>query len=835
MDAKKRLCLFIGAALVCCGYAWGDAHSVLVEAESFDQLGGWVNDSQFMDRMGSPFLLAHGLGRPVEDAGTTVELPAPGTYRVWVRTRDWAAPWTKGKVEAPGKFNVVINGTPLGTVFGTEGAEWHWQDGGTVRIANRRIDLRLRDLTGFAGRCDAILFSSDLTAVPPDDAPAAWRRALLNLPEEPRFEGEYDLVVVGGGVAGMTTAISAGRLGLSVALVHNRPVLGGNSSSEAGVGHAGRYCIEPYPNVGLVTREISWGYHDNPNWTFHDPADAHVYQLKALKEAGVDLFSNYHANEVFMDSEGGVAGVVAQHIFSSERIRVNGRWFADCTGDGAIGYLAGADFDMSAVRMGRSNLWNVHDTGSPVEFPRCPWAWDLSEKPFPGRRGEYASPNHRFDSLFGWFWESGFEHDPFEKGEMIRDNNFRAMYGAWDVLKNVDKVYETFEIARSRYISGLRETRRLLGPVVLNTQDLRSGRVYEDGVVALTWDIDVHIANPLFTDKVGHHEGFTQWPFIADAPMGENTHYPRPYWMPYRCLYSRNIPNLFMAGRNVSVTREALGAARVMPTTGMMGEIVGMAAFLCKQHDVNPDAVYENHLEELKQLMDEGVGRKLDVQVLAEEPFEISADRLNGVGSGSGWKGDWTATTGSGPQLANGSLVYPAGAEPEARGDRLFELSGRVAAMRLLEKPFSLASGGVFVSFLARRDETGHFRVEFSNADQHIRLGVEVRLDGTVIPRGATVTTPSEPGLFQPDKTYLVVLRFTNVGGRSGAVSRVKLFDADKETVPATPRVIEWDVETTGSNTGAGQDRILISISAGSVELDELRIGESWDSVLGSN
>ena len=111
------------------------AEVVLVETEAFDDLGGWVLDQQFMDLMGSPYLLAHGIGVPVADARTTVDFPEAGTYRVWVRTRDWVAPWNAPG--APGRFQVLVDGVPLETTFGTEGDPWHWQDGGSVAVGAR--------------------------------------------------------------------------------------------------------------------------------------------------------------------------------------------------------------------------------------------------------------------------------------------------------------------------------------------------------------------------------------------------------------------------------------------------------------------------------------------------------------------------------------------------------------------------------------------------------------------------------------------------------------------------------------------------------------------------
>src|SRR5262249_31259911 len=110
--------------------ATGEAAMVLVETESADDLGGWVVDQQFMDLMGSPYLLAHGLGEPVRDAVLHANLPVAGAYHVWVRTRDWVAPWKAPG--APGRFQIVMNGKVLGTTFGTDGAAWHWQDGGEV-------------------------------------------------------------------------------------------------------------------------------------------------------------------------------------------------------------------------------------------------------------------------------------------------------------------------------------------------------------------------------------------------------------------------------------------------------------------------------------------------------------------------------------------------------------------------------------------------------------------------------------------------------------------------------------------------------------------------------
>ncbi len=191
------------------------------------------------------------------------------------------------------------------------------------------------------------------------------------------------------------------------------------------------------------------------------------------------------------------------------------------------------------------------------------------------------------------------DRDPIAEGEYIRDTNLRAMYGAWDALKNVDEAYPNCKLNWSAYVSGMRESRRLLGDVVLTKDHIMNNVKFPDGCVATGWDIDLHLPHE------SYQKGFEGDEFISKAIF---TRYPKPYWVPYRTLYSRNVTNLFMAGRDISVTHEALGAVRVMRTCGLMGEIVGMAACLCMENDATPRGVYESHLEKLKALMTKGAG-----------------------------------------------------------------------------------------------------------------------------------------------------------------------------------------------------------------------------------
>ena len=142
------------------------AQGIFVEAESFADKGGWSVDQQFMDLMGSPYLIAHGMGKPVADASTTVDIPEPGVYHVWVRTYNWTSPWTTAK-DGPGAFKVKLQGKPVKTVLGTKGDSWFWQYAGSAKLKAGSCQLALSDMTGFDGRCDVVWISKNQEQVPP--------------------------------------------------------------------------------------------------------------------------------------------------------------------------------------------------------------------------------------------------------------------------------------------------------------------------------------------------------------------------------------------------------------------------------------------------------------------------------------------------------------------------------------------------------------------------------------------------------------------------------------------------------------------------------------------
>ena len=577
--------------------------TLLVEAESFENKGGWVIDQQFMDVMGSPFLMAHGLGVAVEDATTMVNFPQKGKYYIHVRTRNWVAPWSDK--DAPGKFQLKLNGKLHNHTFGTWNKDWHWEKGGSVEISQKKNELALHDLTGFNGRCDAVIFTTDPDFSPANDLEEleAFRRKQLNLSSKAKSAGKYDLVVIGGGMAGTCAAISAARLGVKVALIQNRPVLGGNNSSEVRVHLGARNNLEPYPALGNLVNEIGPSREGNarPKENYEDEK-----KLRAvLAENNLSLFLNHHANEVRM-KDGKISAVVAQNVQTGERFVFEGALFADCTGDGSIGALAGAEFmsgresreifdeptapmKEDSLTMGASVQWFAVKEENVAPFPDITWglAWDEN----------CSEAITRGD----WDWETGMGLDMEKDFEHIRDYGLLVVFSNWSYVKNHSKEKQRFSNEKLRwvaYVAGKRESRRLLGDHILTELDLTQPKIYPDGTVPTSWTMDLHYPDP---------ENMKQFP---GAPFKSIAKHKAiyPYPVPYRCLYSKNIDNLMMAGRNISVSHVALGTVRLMRTTGMMGEVLGMAASICKKEKTTPRGVYKHHFPKLKKLMEQGVG-----------------------------------------------------------------------------------------------------------------------------------------------------------------------------------------------------------------------------------
>lgn len=589
--------LFAIALFLCFGFTANSRNDIrLLEAESFQNQGGWTLCNQYLETMGSTYLMAHGLGKPVSDAVSYVDLPSSGKWHIYVRTFNWTSPWTSEK--GPGQFRIKVGGETLETTLGCTGNCWEWQYAGAVKAASGKTEVTLTDLTGFDGRCDAIVFSkkklNDIDAL---------RSSLTDTTV--RDGGSFDFVVCGGGIAGICAAVSAARLGLKTALVHDRAVLGGNNSAEVRVHLGGVICCGPYPNLGNLIKEFGHSKGGNAKGA----ENYEDWKKTAIVEAESNLTVFYNSHIIDVEKSGSrISAIITQDTHSGERTRYEAPLFADCTGDGTVGFLAGAEYrvgresfaetsEPSAVEkadtqvMGASVQWNTSTAGSDVTFPEFSYGLNFND--------ENCHPILKGD----WTWETGMKRDQIAQAERIRDYGMLVVYSNWSWIKNHYKDKAKFSDKELNWVSaiaGKRESRRLLGDHILNENDIKSGIIYPDASVAATWSIDLHYPDPT------NEKFFPEDPFISICNQEKIQIYP----VPYRCFYSRNIDNLFMAGRDVSVTHVALGTVRVMRTTGMMGEVVGMAASICHKHSSLPRSVYTHWLDELKALMTEGCGRK---------------------------------------------------------------------------------------------------------------------------------------------------------------------------------------------------------------------------------
>lgn len=561
--------------------------SVLVEAESFQNKGGWVVDQQFIPSMGSPYLLAHGMGEPVENASTIIDFPERGKYYFWVRTKDWVA----DHPETPGTFKIVFDGKEYKQTFGVN-EDWQWVSAGKVKVGtSKQLKIELHDLTGFEGRCDAIYFSKDKNDFPPVELEemTTWRKEKLGI-LPPENAGDFDLVVVGGGLAGCGAAVAAARQDVKVALINDRPVLGGNASKEIRVHTEG---LEFY----TIVQELSTMWY--PNGDAGAIAATDTIEMVVRAEKNITVFPNTRAYTVHKQGNK-ITSVDCFHTNTHKETRFEAPLFVDATGDGWIGYWAGCEVKMGreakdefneslapetsdGMTMGNSVLWNSVEIEAPenidpenpinVGWIEVPWAMEVA-KDYNATRGE-------------WFWEYGLLMNTIYEAEEIRDHLFRAIYGNWYNVKQ-DPKNANLQLKWIAYIAGKRESRRIMGDYVLKESDVINRPDFEDGFVEEVRAIDIHYP------RGGDYD------FLTEAQFTKIEQYK----IPYRCLYSKDIDNLFMAGRCFSTTHVGLGSPRVMHTTTQMGVVVGYAAAVCIENICTPRDVYKYHLETMRTRLD---------------------------------------------------------------------------------------------------------------------------------------------------------------------------------------------------------------------------------------
>ena len=569
--------------------------------QSFDK-GGWALDCQFMDVMGSPYLLAHGLGRPVLDARASVSLPAPGDYRVWVRSRNWAD-------GAPGRFTVIVGGKPLAVAFGAAQREWGWEDGGVVSVAQRDVEVRLHDLTGFEGRCAGLVF-----ARPDEPAPTgALKLDAARVAETVSAE----FVVVGGGLPGCCAAVAAARSGVKTVLIQDRPVLGGNASSEIRVWSAGEGFTQP------IIAELRGRFHNmEANSAIFDQV-----RLRVLEdEPNIDLRLCCRAFGVTKNADGSIRSVKALDWRRNRIIEVCAPLFVDATGDGWVGFWAGADYRMGREAaseygemyapekadgdtLGASLMWTSALANDDVPFS-APWAE-------PSAQGHSAVNGE-------WNWEYGIHHDMIADGEFIRDRLLKAIYGAFSLAKrNPDNSRRILDFVP--FLLGKRESRRLLGDWVFSFNDVTNHVEHADAIAKCSWSVDLHYDK---TEKTG----------VDYLTYCVQPHFGRTY-VPFRSIYSRNIPNLLMVGRCFSTTHVGLGSPRVINTLSQMGVAAGYAAAICRREGIRPREVFARGLvREIQRKMGGDWPGNPDP---AHATWRIMDDESEGVTFGKGWRLGW--------------------------------------------------------------------------------------------------------------------------------------------------------------------------------------------------
>lgn len=437
-------------------------------------------------------------------------------------------------------------------------------------------------------------------------------------------EKQYEFVVVGGGMSGLCAAITAARHGTHTALIHARPVLGGNASSEIRIHISGadQSLKQPdYAEGGLVYELMSENkaHNDTFNYSFWDT----VLFEKAKAEPLLDVYFN----TVMYDVETEDDRIIAIRCFQETtemRYRISAPIFADCTGNGTLGYFAGAEYKQGSEskyeygephapeepnneRMGNTILMKAVNMGHPVSYTPPKFAKKLTEHQL---RYRVHSKTMKVDASmapdpeewlrlsacscaavdYGYWWLElmGDGDDIILDYEKIRDDLYAYAYGLWDHIKNGgDHGADNYALQWVGALPGMRESRRLMGDYVLTERDILEHRMFDDAVCYGGWCIDLHAAHGLLD---------------FDLLPSDCHHFLGVYTIPYRCYYSKNIKNLYMAGRDISTSKLGLASTRIIGCCALGGEAVGKAAALCRKYGCEPRALTP-HIGELQQMI----------------------------------------------------------------------------------------------------------------------------------------------------------------------------------------------------------------------------------------
>ena len=439
-------------------------------------------------------------------------------------------------------------------------------------------------------------------------------------------EKETELCIVGGGLSGSFAALAAARRGTRVVLIQDRPMLGGNASSEIRMwvrGAKGVYDRE----TGLISELEERNIHGNPSLV-HSLFDATLYGM-LIENPNITLLLNTSCVDAEM-ADGRIVSVRAWQGTTYTWFTVRAKLFADCSGDSILAPLCGAEY-----RHGRESSEEYGETLAPARADSCTMGMSIilaareTDRPVPFTPPSFAAKFPTDASFSGddvksvhaqlrdhmigtskanlWWVELGGNCDSIHDADRLRDRLLANIYGVWDHIKNYgDHGMENWDLEWVGFLPGKRESRRYVGDVVVTEHDVTSGGHFEDEIAYGGWPMDDH--NPFGMERNPHSNTAS-----IMIPV------PEPYGLPYRALYSKNVENLMFAGRNISVTHAALSSTRVMGTCALLGQAMGTGAAISLAHNTTPRGVYERHLRELQSaVLEDGV-------FLPHIPREVSA------------------------------------------------------------------------------------------------------------------------------------------------------------------------------------------------------------------
>ena len=411
-----------------------------------------------------------------------------------------------------------------------------------------------------------------------------------------------DICVIGGGIGGMFTAISAARQGAKVALMHDRPVLGGNASSEIRMWISGAGTrVRDLQETGIMEEIQLENMYRNPkrNWSTWD---ALLYE-KVRFEPNIDLILNCACTDAKMEN-GKIKSVKGFQLTTYTWHEVEAKLFVDSSGDSILAPLTGAKYKVGREAksefneefgleiadnhtMGMSILLQCRETDHPVSYTPPTWAYD-----FPDDESMKNKPHNVYAINTNFYWiELGGMQNSIDDTEEIRDELLKIAFGVWDHMKNHgDHGVENWELEWVGFLPGKRESRRYVGDYVLTQHDVENCPRFEDTVAYGGWQIDNHLPGGFYMNaKDGGH--------LQKRRLSE------PYPIPLRSLYSTNVDNLMFAGRNISASHVAFSSTRVMGTIGLIGQATGTAASVAIKYGISPREVCKTKINEVQEIL----------------------------------------------------------------------------------------------------------------------------------------------------------------------------------------------------------------------------------------